>query len=253
MKLHPFRLAEVPVPGSFAAAGGDRRTRIPIVVTALLVDHPRGRVLIDAGLPAASRPGPLRLLERLVPAYRTVPGCMRDAGIATDEVSDLVLTHMHFDHVGAVPAFRQARVLVGPGEVATTRRRFAGLLGYAGAASARSHGLAEAALHAWDEGGADFPKAHDLFGDGAIILLPTPGHTLGSISVLIRTNPPTLHIGDAAYTLDALDGGSGNGALLGRPVDADPELARQSLDRLAGLASRLGARVLPSHDPAAWS
>lgn len=241
------------MPASFAAEGGAGGRAVPFVLAALLVDHPRGRVLIDAGLAAPRALRRLPLLRRLAAALPSVPRLLAQAGFGPEEVTDVVLTHMHFDHIGAVPAFSRARVLVGPGEVAASRRPLAGLVAYAGAAAARAHGLAEVALHTWDDGGDDFPLAHDLFGDGSVVLLPTPGHTPGSLSVLLRTDPPLLHMGDAAYTLDTVEAGGSNGRLLGRQIDADPTLARRSLDRIGGLAARLGARLLPAHDPNAWA
>ena len=71
--------------------------------------------------------------------------------------------------------------------------------------------------------------------------------------MLIRTDPPLLHIGDAAYNLETLRSGRTNGRILGRPADADPEQSRRTLGRLQELEARLGARVLPSHDPEAWA
>ena len=173
MNLRPLRLLEVPLPATLAVAGGERRRTVPFAVASLLVEHPHGRILIDAGLPdrSSSRlPSPLRRR----PIWPTVPEALRAEGVHVRDVTDVVLTHMHFDHVGAVPAFSHARVLVGPGEVAPARHRLAILLGYGGARQALADGLAEAALHPWDEGGRAFPLAHDLLGDGAIILLPTP-------------------------------------------------------------------------------
>jgi len=219
----------------------------------LLVEHPRARILIDAGLPARPR-GRLRsLLPASGRLWPTVPRALHEHGVRPEDVTDVVLTHMHFDHVGAVPAFSHARVLVGPGEVAPARGWRAALLGFAGSRRALAHGLAEVSLHPWDEGGRAFPLAHDLLGDGAIVLLHTPGHTRGSLSVLIRTDPPLLHIGDAAYNLETLRSGHTNGRLLGRPADADPGQSRRTLDRIQELAARLGAQVLPAHDPGAWA
>ena len=52
-----------------------------------------------------------------------------------------------------------------------------------------------------------FTHAHDLMGDGSMILLPTPGHCTGSLSMLIRSNgaPPILLIGDLSYGVELIE------------------------------------------------
>lgn len=46
-----------------------------------------------------------------------------------------------------------------------------------------------------------FDGIHDVAGDGSMILLPTPGHTKGSLSMLIRREgwDPILLVGDLTY------------------------------------------------------
>jgi glyoxylase-like metal-dependent hydrolase (beta-lactamase superfamily II) len=48
---------------------------------------------------------------------------------------------------------------------------------------------------------APFQACHDLFGDGSLVLLPTPGHTPGSMSLLVRRprRPPLMMVGDVTY------------------------------------------------------
>ena len=257
MKVYAIPQAEGPVRGDFVAMDGDPAARIPLTVGALLVDHPRGKVLVDAGLP--DKPGLLdrvagfALTRSLAAQVRSLPGALAEHGIDTDEVTDVVLTHLHWDHTGATPSFGRARVLVGPGEMAAARRKDRSALSYLGARRVLSHGAAEPTFHDFELGGRAFPVAHDLFGDGAIVMFPTPGHTPGSLSVLIRTDPPLLHIGDAAYTVGNLEKGVTNGRLLGLPVDRDPTAARRTLDAIGELAERTGARLLPAHDTKAWA
>jgi N-acyl homoserine lactone hydrolase len=53
---------------------------------------------------------------------------------------------------------------------------------------------------------APFRSGHDLFGDGSLVLLPTPGHTPGSVSLLVRRAglPSLLMVGDTTYDADLL-------------------------------------------------
>lgn len=258
MKLHAIQLAEATVREDFVRSDGDGGRRCPLTLGAMLVDHPRGKLLIDAGLP--DRP---RLIDRALglsltrkfrsDAYRSLPQVLRDAGIATEAITNVVLTHMHWDHTGSVDSFHRARVLVGPGELAASRRIDLRAVGFAGSRRARRFGLAEVRMHDWDEGGAWFPKAHDVFGDGAVMLLPTPGHTPGHLAVLVRTAPPLLYLGDASYTLAGLRAGARNGKLYGQPSDMDPDQARRTLDAIQELETALGLTLLPAHDADAWA
>ena len=84
-------------------------------------------------------------------------------------------------------------------------------------------------------------------GDGSIVLLPTPGHTPGSISMLVRRRdlPPLLMVGDLTY-----DAACSNAASFPESVTA-AQLARTT-DKVLALAEHLpGLVILPAHDPTA--
>src|SRR4029453_15753058 len=54
---------------------------------------------------------------------------------------------------------------------------------------------------------APFSESLDVMGDGSLVLLPTPGHTSGSLSLLVRrrTKSPLLLVGDLSYGADLLE------------------------------------------------
>ena len=58
-----------------------------------------------------------------------------------------------------------------------------------------------------DPGLAPFRLCHDLFGDGSLVLLPAPGHTPSSMSLLVRRPglPPLMMGGDVTYDADLLE------------------------------------------------
>lgn len=69
-----------------------------------LVDHPDGLILVDCGFreQAARR--------KSINYERTPVAALAALGIAPDDISAIVLTHLHFDHAGTVPDFPQAVV-----------------------------------------------------------------------------------------------------------------------------------------------
>lgn len=87
----------------------------------------------------------------------------------------------------------------------------------------------------------------DVMGDGSLVLLPTPGHTEGSISLLIRrgTRPPLLLVGDLTYGAELLERrqvpGVGNRRRLAETTGKVLALKRQMP----------GPVILPAHDPTA--
>lgn len=91
---------------------------------------------------------------------------------------------------------------------------------------------------------APFTCAHDLFGDGTLVLVPTPGHTAGSLSLLLRQDgiPPMLFVGDLCYSTELLERGAVPG------VGTRGQL-RESSRAAAELTRRLpGLMAMPAHD-----
>jgi N-acyl homoserine lactone hydrolase len=94
---------------------------------------------------------------------------------------------------------------------------------------------------------APFSKSLDVMGDGSLVLLPTPGHTSGSVSLLVRrrTRSPLLLVGDLSYGADLLERRQLPG------VGARRQLA-QATQKVLALKQRMpGLVILPAHDPTA--
>jgi glyoxylase-like metal-dependent hydrolase (beta-lactamase superfamily II) len=92
-----------------------------------------------------------------------------------------------------------------------------------------------------------FTLGRDLFGDGSLVILPTPGHTPGSMSMLVRrsSQAPLLLVGDLTYDIHAFDQGVQSGVGSRRRL-------RQTRDRVLALRfGNPGMQILAAHDPAA--
>ena len=77
-------------------------------------------------------------------------------------------------------------------------------------------------------------------------LFPTPGHTLGHQSVLVRFDGRTVILAaDAIVLRETLEGVQG--------VWRDPEAGAESVRRLVRLAETENAELLVGHDPVAWA
>src|SRR5262245_19722537 len=79
----------------------DRENRIPLALRCLLIRVDRRTILVDTGIGERWNP---RDAERLG-IDRSAGGLVASleaTGIAPEAITDVVLTHLHFDHVGGV-------------------------------------------------------------------------------------------------------------------------------------------------------
>lgn len=85
----------------------------------------------------------------------------------------------------------------------------------------------------------------DVFGDGRVVMLGTPGHTPGHHSLLVRlASGSILLTGDLWHFSEQV-------ALKGVPrVNTDRADTLASMDRISRIATTLGARVVIGHEPA---
>jgi glyoxylase-like metal-dependent hydrolase (beta-lactamase superfamily II) len=190
-----------------------------------------------------------RLARFAIAPDQTLTAQMARAGYDIADVRTAVLSHLHIDHVGGLPELAHATIVTSRVEHRTLSRRFATLNGLL-----REHVLRPGLR--WklitpqlinDPSLAPFTAAHDLVGDRSLILLPTPGHTPGSISLLVRRPgfPPLIMVGDLTFDLGLMKDEQVPG-LGHRPTSLTTTRAVNALRRtLPDLV------VLPAHDPGA--
>jgi N-acyl homoserine lactone hydrolase len=230
------------------------RTR-PINV--YVIEHADGLVVFDAGQdrasvtdPAYFPAGPVgaiydRLARFEIGENETFGAGLERLGYQARDVGTAVISHLHQDHIGGIGEMPQAELLVAADEWRSLRRPWAEARGLL-----RSHidlpGLRWSPVE-FEPMPGPFPSGRDLFGDGALTLLPTPGHTPGSMSLLVRRNerPPLLLVGDLTYDVHAFERGVHSG------VGSRRRLARTRQAVLELRAANPGLRILAAHDPAA--
>ncbi len=215
--------------------GARRRAHIPVLGYLLFTDSGR-RIVVDTGMNRGHVDDP-KLTWRgtaeedsLVPMMRledTLDYRLAAMGLRGGDITDVVNTHLHFDHAGNNDAFEKATIFVQQSqyETATGNPSFPNQYW-------RLPDLSYRLL----EGETDL-------GDG-ITAFPTPGHTVGHQSVLVAL-PSGRHLlicGDAIYDEESL--------LADNWVDqADPPLAKASAAVLLDKARKAGAYVIYGHDP----
>lgn len=207
----------------------DQRTRFPI--PAYVIETDQERILIDTGLNPAAIADPAAFYGSEAMGLFSFEQEMSVAEqVDLDSVTMVVLTHLHWDHVGglplvpaSIPLVIQRREWEAGSDRDMVKRNFYAPQDYTGE---------ERRLVLVD-------GDHDLLGDGSIELLFTPGHTPGHQSV---------RIGDLVIGADVSHLASGLDDHRFPLFAADHEEQGRSAVRLRELRDA-GVTVMPGHDP----
>jgi N-acyl homoserine lactone hydrolase len=220
---------------------------LTIPMPAYLIEHPKGLILFDTGLVPEAMDDPFAVYGELATLTKigAAPHLRLDRqiealGYKTSDVTHVIASHAHFDHSGGLYLFPEAKFYAGQGEL-----QFAYWPAYIGAGFFRLADLDVTRSFDWYQvPGIDV----DLFGDGSLVILFTPGHTPGELSLLVRLPSRNFILtGDTVHLRAALE------HEVHFPVDADTAAAVRSLRRLKLLRDTADATVWITHDPDDWS
>lgn len=272
MKLYPLLLGRTKVPygqfyGGLAGWEGlgallrfvtDKSHFIWVPIHAYLLEHPReGLVLFDAGICAdqAHRHrdyyrGILRVIldddEYAQEPDETLAEQLKRRGYRCDDVRTVILTHLHEDHAGGLRDLPKAKVVVSTAEWDARRMKLFGFMpmfyepSYAMVTDWQRVSFDSGAFHTFD-------RSQDLFRDGSVRLLPTPGHTPGHTCALVEMDGYQLLVtGDCLYTLRHLAAGQIQAVRFNKAT-GDEQAA--SIQKIAGLRKLLpGLHLVVGHD-----
>jgi N-acyl homoserine lactone hydrolase len=218
----------------------DSRFTAPLPMWAWIVDTGTERILIDAGARPGSTGGVTRTRFEISPSQSLVAELAR-RGLQADDFDRVVLTHLHGDHIGGLAAFDPRRVWVARPEWAPVAHFPGRLLRPLMAPVHR--GFVPQLFDFDGPAVGGFPGSWPVTPDGSIVALPTPGHSVGHTSFLVRRSAgDVLLAGDVTYDLPALVSQREQGFI------ADVEQHRVTLRRVLTLVES-GVGYLPSHDP----
>jgi N-acyl homoserine lactone hydrolase len=273
VRLHPLLAGEMLAPPRYLdrrpgrlglardLAGGlaSRGSWIWLPIPAFLVEHPSaGPLLVDtgfhpsvaSGVRASMGPlGPLLYRVRMT-REQTLAAQLETRGVAIGDVRTVVMTHLHIDHASGISELPDATFAIDRREWEAAGERGGTPKGY----------VRRQFDHAFDwrtidyeapeiDSYATFGRSIDLFGDGSVRLLSTPGHTRGHQSVLLRLRErEALLTIDAAFTRKTLAGQA-----MPMILD-DAHRFRRSLHEIQHYIEQApDALVIPGHDAGAWA
>jgi glyoxylase-like metal-dependent hydrolase (beta-lactamase superfamily II) len=194
-----------------------------------LIRHAQGWLMWDTGVPEgiAAMPDGLSTAGGAIVWRRptTIASQLAAIGVRPADIRYVGISHTHGDHIGNVDMFPTATVLI------------------------------QGAEYDWAFAGANppFSREHpvrkldgdlDVFGDGSVRIISTPGHTPGHQSLLVhmaRTGYVVLS-GDAAHFRDNWE----NRRVPAMNADRDKTLS--SMQRIADLMARNKAQLWINHD-----
>lgn len=222
-------------------------------IYAWAIEHPEGLIVIDTGETArAAQPGyfpwwhplfRLAVREMVTPDEEIGPQLQR-IGLAPNDVRWVVMTHLHTDHAGGLHHFPKATILVTRTEYLQATGRGGQIRGYV--PQHWPSWFAPQLIDYTPQAFGPFPTSYPLTQAGDIVLVPTPGHSPGHLSVCLQeTEQAIVFAGDLSYSQDyflqqVIDG-----------VSPSESQARQSLQRMLTYTREHPTVYLPSHDPEA--
>jgi N-acyl homoserine lactone hydrolase len=217
--------------------GVDVGKPITLANSCYLIKHAKGWMLWETGFNesiATMKDGfPTPVLHWRWNAHKSLTGQLADLGLKPADIGHLGFSHAHQDHIGNGNLFASGTLYIQQAEYDF----YLGPKGKPPSLPANFDKLR-------DSKRVTLNGDHDIFGDGSITIISTPGHTPGHQSLLIKL-PKTgavLLTGDAAHFQE-------NFNQRRSPVqNANREQTLQSMDKIAAVAAANKAQIWINHD-----
>ena len=240
-------------PAALTFRGGSWRDTRHLAATAVLVHHPRGNLLIDAGFGRqVDRHMLLLPFMQRSPHTRETPALDRLTanGVRSVDIAAIIPTHAHWDHVSGLDDLRGVPVL----ETAAGMRFINS--GANGTEVIRSiRGVAYQQYRFEGKSYLGFPRSHDVWGDGSVVIVPAPGHTPDSVVVFVNLSSGNRYafIGDVVFQKEGIDRPAEKPWMLRWLIGEDRGEVDMDIARLRAAKNRYPQiHIIPAHDMSAF-
>lgn len=230
--VYAFTCGWMTLKAGFFVEGETGRVTVP--ATAFLIEHHKGLAVFDTGLGPRFLPpsdDPAAVVVMMSEADR-IDRRLEAIGVDPEKINFIINSHLHLDHAGGNSFLPNATIVVQAVEWDYA---------HAGVDGAYHAGEVDSGHHLLKINGE-----HDLFGDGSVILFPTPGHTPGHQSARVRTmTGEALLAADCCNMRKSLDE-------LRLPDHVHDASAYHATLRQLSVMRDSGVRIFYGHDPEDW-
>ena len=203
-----------------------------------LIKHAKGWMLWETGYAealASMKDGfPTPVIHWRWTGPKTLTQQLAELGVAPGDIKYVGFSHAHPDHVGNGSLFPNATLYIQEAEYDF----YLGPKGKPPSAPANFEGLRKNTA-------VKLKGDYDVFGDGSVTIVSSPGHTPGHQSLLVKLpqTGPVLLTGDAVHFRDNWD------TPRAPAQNFDREVTIKSVEKLHGVAAASKAQVWINHDP----
>ena len=191
--------------------------------------------------PAGTRTSGWRSSSTCHPEQEVGPQLLK-LGIRPDDVRTVILTHLHTDHAGGLHHFPKSEILVSDEELALAKGFAGRLRGYL--PNRWPQWFAPRSIVFEPKAIGPFDRSHHVTSDGTVVIVPTPGHTPGHVSVVVVDGDVNYFLaGDTTYTQQSLVEEQVDG------VSPSEAVSLQTMRRIVQYARSQPTVYLPAHDP----
>lgn len=243
---------------------------------AFLIKHAKGKVVFDLGMrKVRHRPGPGRSQFKLlsqdiensppvikkelhlvsVDIPKDVQELLDEGPDKAASITTVILSHLHFDHVGDCMKFPDSELVVGPGSHASTAPGWPDAPGspFDGSVLKHPHFRELSPEKDWKPFGP-FSKAIDWWGDQSFYVIDAPGHMDGHLAATARTGPDEWVFmgGDCCHHRSLLCGsrplGVSAGPGGGPGFHRYPDVAKGTIQQVRALEQEGSVLIALAHD-----
>lgn len=253
----PVRLSVLHAGRMFSAAamayrGGAFNDERIFGMDAVLIEHPQGSLLIDSGFGedvAAHFATTPALMQKVSRYEEEVPVAqqLRAAGRDPADLLGVILTHAHWDHVSGLADLPGVPVWVPQAEH--------DFIHTGDPATALARSLADEInwkIYRFDDGPfLGFESSLDVFSDGSVVLVPSGGHTPGSVIVFVSLPAGQRYgfVGDLVWQAEGITLPAERPWMTRRLVDVRADVVSERIVQLHRLAQQMPELTLvPAHD-----
>jgi N-acyl homoserine lactone hydrolase len=203
-----------------------------------LIKHAKGWMLWDTGNPdrLASLPNGLTAPNGIITAFMKKPlvDSLKEIGVAPADIRNFAMSHSHGDHSGNANLFGASTLYMQTAEYDAVFGPEPQKYGFIAANFEKLRDAKTVKLNG----------EYDVFGDGSVVIRPTPGHTPGHQSLVVRLPKSGLVVlsGDMAHQLSNWE------AKRAPSFNFSVEQSVRSMQETQAFMDKTGAKIWINHD-----